>query len=131
MSKVRALAALRHVRVEMVPGRNFKDPFARTFERAGVERVVVLSVPSFSAAAEVVAKTDLVTMLPTSFFAAKQRPLRLRALSTALPPHATRFALSWHERTHADPAARAFRSLVRRAVVGDRPPRERARSVTS
>lgn len=114
----RALSALRHVRVEMVPGRNYKDPFAAVFARAKVERVVALSVPSFSAAAEVVAQTDFVSMLPAPIFAAKARALGLRALATALPAHSTRFSLSWHERTHTDPAARVFRELVRGAVGG-------------
>lgn len=113
------LGDLRHVRVEMAPGRGFRDAFAATFERAGVKRDVVLTVTSFSAAAEVVAQTDLVTMLPQSFLLAKVKALGLRALTTTLPPHVTRFSLNWHERTHADPAARAFRALVRRAVLGE------------
>jgi DNA-binding transcriptional LysR family regulator len=112
----RALAELRHVRVEMVPGKGFKDPFAATFERARVTRSVALSVPTFSAAAEVVAQTDYVTMLPAPLFAARAKALGLRELRTPLPPHLTRFSLSWHERTHVDPAGRAFRELVRRAV---------------
>jgi DNA-binding transcriptional LysR family regulator len=115
----RALPGLRHVRVEMVPGKGFKDPFASTFARARVERIIALSVPSFSAAAEVVATTDFVTLLPAPLFAAKAKALGLRALSTSLSPHTTRFSLSWHERTHTDPAARAFRALVRRAVAGE------------
>lgn len=119
---LRALSALRHVRVEMVPSRAFKDPFAATFERAGVLRVVALSVPSFSAAAEVVARTDYVTMLPASLFAVRAKALGLLALTSSLPPHTTRFALSWHERTHGDPAAQAFRALVRQAVLGTSAP---------
>ncbi|MDF3066474.1 MAG: Transcriptional regulator, LysR family [Polyangiaceae bacterium] len=111
-----ALSALRHVRVEMVPGKNYADPFAAVFARAKATRVVALSVPSFSAAAEVVAQTDLVSMLPAPIFAAKAEALGLRALVTPLPAHRTRFSLSWHQRTHTDPAARAFRELVRSAV---------------
>lgn len=112
----RALGELRHVRVEMVPGKGFKDPFAAAFARAGVQRTVALSVPTFSAAAEVVARTDYVTMIPAPLFAARATPLGLRELRVALPTHVTRFSLSWHERTHEDPAARAFRELVRKAV---------------
>jgi DNA-binding transcriptional LysR family regulator len=113
-----ALADLRHVRVEMVPGKRFGDPFAATFAQAGIQREIVMTVPSFSTAAEVVAASDLVTMLPSSLFAAKAASLGLRALATPLPAHTTKFAMSWHERTQADPAARAFRALVRR-VVGE------------
>jgi DNA-binding transcriptional LysR family regulator len=116
----RALADLRHVRVEMVPGKRFGDPFAATFAQANIPREIVMTVPSFSTAAEVVAASDLVTMLPSSLFAAKAASLGLRALATPLPAHTTKLAMSWHERTHADPAARAFRALVRR-VVGEHP----------
>jgi DNA-binding transcriptional LysR family regulator len=114
----RALADLRHVCVDMVPGKRFGDPFAATFAHANVPREVVMTVPSFSTAAEVVAVSDLVTMLPSSLFAAKAASLGLRALVTPLPTHTTKFAMSWHERTHADTAASAFRALVRR-VVGE------------
>ncbi|TMA12895.1 MAG: LysR family transcriptional regulator, partial [Deltaproteobacteria bacterium] len=113
----RALADLRHVRVDMVPGKRFGDPFAATFAQANIPREIVMTMPSFSTAAEVVAVSDLVTMLPSSLFAAKAASLGLRALATPLPAHTTKFAMSWHERTHADTAARAFRALVRRVVV--------------
>jgi DNA-binding transcriptional LysR family regulator len=79
-----------------------------------------MTVPSVSAAAEVVAATDLVTMLPSSLLAAKGASLGLRRLLTPLPPHTTKFAMSWHERTHADPAARMFRTLVRSIVTQKR-----------
>ncbi|MDB4954935.1 MAG: Transcriptional regulator, LysR family [Myxococcales bacterium] len=111
----RALGELRHVRVEMVPGKRFGDPFAAAFAEANVPRQIVMTVPSFSAAADVVAATDLVTMLPSSLLAARGRSLR--ALVTPLPAHTTKYAMSWHERTHADPAARAFRALVRSTIM--------------
>jgi DNA-binding transcriptional LysR family regulator len=107
----------------MVPGKNFRDPYAATYARANLPRDVVMTVPSFSAAAEVVAASDLVTMLPSSLLAAKGASLSLRPLVTSLPPDTTKFAMSWHERTHADPAARAFRTLVRSIVTEKRPKR--------
>jgi DNA-binding transcriptional LysR family regulator len=109
----RALGELRHVRVQMVPAKRFQDPFAAMFARANVAREIVMTVPSFSAAADVVAATDLVTMLPSSLLAGRTG---LRALSTPLPAHVTAFSMSWHERTHADPAARAFRTLVKSTI---------------
>ena len=122
-----ALAELRHVRVDMVPGKHFRDPYAAIYARANVPREIVMTVPSFSAAAEVVAATDLVTMLPSSLLAAKGASLGLRALVTSLPAHITKFAMSWHERTHADSAARAFRTLVRSIVTDKRRSPTRAR----
>ncbi len=112
----RALGGLRHVRVELVPSRNFHDPMAAAYARAGVPREVVMTVPSFSAAAAVVAATDLVTTLPASFFAVQGPRLRLRAVAGPVPAHAIEIAMCWHERTHVDPAAAALRALVRRVV---------------
>jgi DNA-binding transcriptional LysR family regulator len=111
------LGQLRHVRVEMVAGKNFRDPFSAPFARAGIARNIVLTVPSFTTAAEVVASTDLVTMMPASFLAAKGGGVGLCALSGPVPKHAIKIAMCWHERTHNDPAARAFRELVRGVVA--------------
>jgi DNA-binding transcriptional LysR family regulator len=111
-----ALAELRHVRVELVPGKRFRDPFERLFARAKLARFVAAIAPSFTTAAELVARTDLVTMLPQSLLAAKATALRLVAPATPLPVHAVGFAMSWHDRTDQDPAARAFRALVQAAI---------------
>ena len=116
----RMLGDLRHVRVDMVPGRNFRDRVAVAYARAGVPREVVMTVPSFTAAAAVVAASDLVATLPASLLAVRGRQLGLRALVAAVPTPAVEMALCWHERTHADPAAVAFRALVRRAVLDAR-----------
>jgi DNA-binding transcriptional LysR family regulator len=110
------LAALQHVAVDMAPGRGFRDPIANTYARAGVPRSVALSVPSFAAAAAVAAATDLVATLPQSLFAALGHKLGLSAFKGAVPAHAVSMALCWHERTHADPAAVALRTLVRTAL---------------
>jgi DNA-binding transcriptional LysR family regulator len=110
------LAELHHVRVELVPGRRFGDPFERLFERTKVARTVAAIAPSFSTAAEIVAQTDLVTMLPDSLLAAKARSLGLVAPRTPLPRHAIRLAMSWHTRTDRDPASRRFRELVERVI---------------
>ena len=111
---------VRHVRVDMVPGRNLRDRVAVAYARAGVPREVVMTVPSFTAAAAVVAASDLVATLPASLLAVRGTQLGLRALVAAVPTPAVEMALCWHERTHADPAAVAFRALVRRAVLDAR-----------
>jgi DNA-binding transcriptional LysR family regulator len=113
----RALGELRHVRIEMVPGSNFRDLVAVAYANAGIEREAVMTVPSFSAAAAVVAVSDLVATLPASLLAVQGPRLGLRALTGPVPTHTLQMALSWHERTHADPAAVAFRALVRRSVL--------------
>jgi DNA-binding transcriptional LysR family regulator len=113
----RALGELRHVAVQMVPSKAFLDPVSSAYAREGARREVVLSVPTFTAAAAVAAGTDLVATLPASLFARQGAALRLRAVEGQVPVHAVTLSLCWHERTHADPAAAAFRAIVRRAVT--------------
>jgi DNA-binding transcriptional LysR family regulator len=110
------LSSLRHVGVELAPGRGFRDLLAASYERARIPRVLALTVPTFAAAAAVTAATDLVTTLPNSLFAALGPALGLIAIRGAVPSHAVSMALCWHERTHADAAAVVFRALVRTAL---------------
>lgn len=98
------LADRAHVRVDLVPHRRFPDPFAKLYPA----RRVAMTVPSFAAAAAIVAATDYVTMLP--------RPLVGRLAVLHDPKFSIGFALAWHERTHADPSNAFFRALVRRIV---------------
>jgi DNA-binding transcriptional LysR family regulator len=129
----RRFGLLRHVGVEMAPGRGFRDPIAATYARARMSRTVALTVPTFAAAAAVAAATDLVATLPMSLFAAQGTPLGLIAVEGPVPGYAVTMALCWHERTHADPATSEFRALVRGALragaaqtVAPRPRRPRA-----
>jgi len=114
----RRLGSLRHVAVEMAPGRGFRDTVAAAYARARIERAVTTVVPTFTAAAAVAAATDLVATLPASLFATRGHSLRLRAVEGPLPAHSVAIALCWHERTHTDPAMAEFRALVRRAILG-------------
>jgi len=113
------LAALRHVAVEMAPDRGFRDLAAAAYSRAGIARDVAVVVPSFTAAAAVVAATDLVATLPISLLEVLGPRVGLRAVAAPVPPYTVTLHLGWHERTHADPAQAAFRALVRRAVTAD------------
>jgi DNA-binding transcriptional LysR family regulator len=103
------LGLLRHVAVEMAPGRGFRDPVTAAYGRAGMERRIAITVATFGAAAAVAAATELVATLPVSFFAAQ----RGRGGLGKVPNHAVPIALCWHERTHTDPAMLALRALVR------------------
>ncbi|NRD52087.1 LysR family transcriptional regulator [Corallococcus sp. AB030] len=113
----RALGALRHVGVEMVPGKGFRDLVGAAYARAGIRREVAMTVPSFLTAAAIVAATDLVATLPGSLVAAQGARLGVHCVNAPVPAHTVKMALCWHDRTHADPAARYFRQLVRRAVL--------------
>jgi DNA-binding transcriptional LysR family regulator len=109
------LAALRHVEVQVAPGRGSR-PLAASYAALGVPREVAVVVPTFTAAAAVVAGTDLVASLPASLVSVLAPRLALRRVATPLAPVGTAINLLWHERTHQDPALRAFRALLARVV---------------
>jgi DNA-binding transcriptional LysR family regulator len=112
------LGSLRHVGVEMAPGRGVRDQLARAYARAQIERTVSMTVPSFAAAAAVASATDLVATLPESLLGAQGARLALCRVQGPVPVHSVTLCSCWHERTHADPAMLAFRALVRRAILG-------------
>lgn len=116
-SHSRMMGGIRHVAIDMMPGQTLRDLAGAAYARAGVDRDVAVTVPTFSAAAAVVAATDLVATVPASLFEVLGPILRLRALPAPIPPLPIATNLCWHERTHADPAAAAFRDVVRRASV--------------
>jgi len=109
------LAALRHVAVQVAPGLGSR-PLATTYSSAGVAREIAVVVPTFTAAAAVVAATDYVASLPATLVAVLGARLGLRQVTTPLPPVGTTINLLWHERTDQDPALRAFRALLVRAA---------------
>ena len=113
--RTRCLDTLRHVQVEMVPGRNLRDPAGDAYRRAKVRREIAITVPTFTAAAAVVASTDLVATVPLSFAKLYGRRFGFEIITNA-PEYRVQLVLSWHERTHDDPASIAFRSSIRRAL---------------
>ena len=110
------LAALRHVEVQVAPGHGNRQLPAR-YAALGIVRDIAVVVPTFTAAAAVVASTDLVASLPDSLVKVLGPRLALRRVATPLAPVATAVNLMWHERTHQDPALRAFRDLIVKAVL--------------
>jgi DNA-binding transcriptional LysR family regulator len=117
----RRLESLRHVGVEMAPGQGFRDAVAAAYARENIARVVALTVPTFAAAVAVAAASDLVATLPASLLDARGRTPPVRVVSGPVPRHAVSIAMCWHERTHADPAMMAFRTIVRGAITCSRP----------
>jgi DNA-binding transcriptional LysR family regulator len=86
------------------------------FASHGLRRDIAISVPSFAAAAAIAARTDFVTGMPRRMADVFLRQMPLMTVAMPLPPIRFRIQLSWHERTHTDPGARFFRSLVTAAV---------------
>ena len=110
------LAALQHVNVQVAPGRGYRE-LAQTYMRLGIERKVAVTVPSFITAAAVVANTDFVATIPESLLGLLGEPFGLHVIIGPVPKIVTQVKLVWHERTDNDPAMRAFREVVIRAVA--------------
>lgn len=110
------LSALRHVDVQIAPGRGYKD-LAASYARLGIAREVAIVVPTFVAAAAMVATTDHVATLPESFVERHGAGFGVRALGGAAPRLAVPINIAWHARTDADPALRFFRQLVEAATA--------------
>ena len=109
------LGTLRHVEVQVAPGRGSR-PLAASYAALGVARDIAVVVPTFVAAAAVVAGTDYVASLPATMVDVLGPRLGLRRVATPLAPVRTTINLVWHERTDQDPALRAFRALLERTV---------------
>lgn len=109
------LARLRHVEVQVAPGHGYRD-LAASYREQGIRRDVAAIVPSFIAAAAVIAATDLVGTLPARLVEVLGPSLGVRAVAGPAPKVTTQINLLWHERTLADPAAGAFRELLVKAL---------------
>jgi DNA-binding transcriptional LysR family regulator len=83
-------------------------------ESRGRRRRVVLSVPHFLFVPEVVARTDLVAMLPSRLV--KDRSDHMQVVAAPLPIPSYEMAMIWHERSHLDPAHRWLREHVSRVL---------------
>jgi DNA-binding transcriptional LysR family regulator len=108
------LGSLRHVDVQVAPGRGYRDLPAR-YARLGITRNIGLVVPSFTSAAAIVASTDFVATLPASLVEVVGEGLGIRAVATPVPGPTVGIKLCWHERTDRDPAMRALRDIITRA----------------
>jgi DNA-binding transcriptional LysR family regulator len=125
----RQLGALRHVDVQVAPGQGYRE-LASTYARLGIERDVALVVPSFMAAAAVVAGTDFVATLPESLVQRFGESFGLRVLTPSAPRVSVAVNLAWHERTEHDAAMRAFRMLVTNAIKKSREAAARHRTTS-
>ncbi len=107
-----AFAALPHLLVSPSgwPG----GPVDRALGELGLGRRVVVTVPTFAAALDLVANTDLVATLPERLVRLLP-PSQLEALSVTPPPVPLapfRLLALWHARADADPAHRWLRGLL-------------------
>jgi DNA-binding transcriptional LysR family regulator len=95
-------------------GGGFRGITDTILESRGRKRRVVLSVPHFLFVPEVVARTDLVAMLPSRLV--KDRSDHIQVVVPPLPIPSYEMAMIWHERSHLDPAHVWLREHVSRAL---------------
>jgi DNA-binding transcriptional LysR family regulator len=93
----------------------------------GLTRRVAMTVPHFTVAPAVLARTDCVATLAgrVARLGARVAPLRLVAPPIALPGFAVHMV--WHPRSEADPAARWLRGQIRAATAAAASTRRRGR----
>lgn len=80
--------------------------------RAGVQRTVGVTVPSFLAAAWVVARSDMFFTAPRELTAELAEALGLVSLAPPVPLPTMPVAACWHERMQADEGHRFLRELL-------------------
>src|SRR5882724_1771594 len=95
-------------------GGGFRGVTDTVLESRGRKRRVVLSVPHFLFVPEVVARTDLVAMLPSRLV--KDRSDHIQVVVPPVPIPSYEMAMIWHERSHLDPAHMWLREHVSRAL---------------
>lgn len=85
----------------------------------GLSRRTVTVVPSFRAALSVAASTDLLALVPASFFARLGSPTQLCAMPLPVATAPITVSLMWHPRQDQDPAQRWLRGLLREVCQAD------------
>jgi DNA-binding transcriptional LysR family regulator len=120
--------ALDHV-VVSPEGGGFKGPTDVLLEARRHKRRVVLSVPHFLLAPELVRRSDMVAMVPARLLEGRSQGLQLR--EAPIRPPGFEMAMSWHERVHVDAAHAWLRAQVIAAVSQTAAPRPRDRRTVS
>ncbi|WP_284617613.1 LysR family transcriptional regulator [Aquabacterium humicola] len=84
----------------------------KVLARHGVERRVVLRVPSFLGVARIVAQTELLVIVPRLLGTALAAQERVRLLEPPVPLPAYKVKQHWHERFNADPGNQWLRQTM-------------------
>lgn len=98
-------------------GGGFRGVTDEALERLGHKRRVVFSTQHFLSIPELVARTDIVAMVPSRLVRDRSDRLQIVAPPLAIPSY--EMAMIWHERSERDPAHEWLRQQVRLAVCKD------------
>nr|WP_212526123.1 LysR family transcriptional regulator [Actibacterium sp. MT2.3-13A] len=103
-------ASLKHVKLSMAAtGTKLIDD---ALARRGLRRQVVMTVPSWFDMPEIIEKTDLVAIVPSSWPQADARLARLHSVALPLEEVSFSIDLCWDVRRERDPGQRWFRTLI-------------------
>lgn len=78
----------------------------------GMQRDVVVTVPHFFAALEIISATDLMILLPSNFIRRYVDPEKFAVVEPPFPAPTLEIAMFWHARSHHEPLNRWFRQFV-------------------
>jgi DNA-binding transcriptional LysR family regulator len=97
-------------------GGGFRGVTDEVLESLGHRRRVVFSTQHFLFIPELVARTDIVAMVPSRLVRDRSDRLRIVAPPVSIPAY--EMAMIWHERSELDPAHEWLRGQVRLSVSG-------------
>lgn len=105
---------LQHIDTTITTGQGtyMQKPYLPFLNTNRPDRRVVLTVPTFTAAAIVVARTNYAATIPRRVATALREYLPLKIIEIPFQESKLEVVLIWHARTHADPAARHFRETI-------------------
>jgi DNA-binding transcriptional LysR family regulator len=111
--RLRRLATFLAARHVAVVGPGEREDFIDTFLHArGIERRIVLSVPSYLQALRVAAQSDLVAFVPSRLIAALRRPLSLVSVTPPVDPGLDEQFMFYPARAQEDPGSLWLRDRV-------------------
>lgn len=115
-----ALTASRYAAAEHVSASRrgkLTGPIDEALAGMGLSREVAMAVPTFGAALVVVARTDLVGLMPARLGRRAVEALGLVSLDPPLDLPSKEIAMAWHQRYDTDGAHRWLRTKVRETIT--------------
>lgn len=113
---LRAFLDIPQVRV-LYPGEERIGTIDVTLRGRGLARHVALTIPHLAPIPSIVARTDLLGVVPERLARAEARGKRLRIHPLPIPLASFSVVIAWHERNQFDPAHSWLRDLVARVVT--------------
>jgi DNA-binding transcriptional LysR family regulator len=110
----KAFAEQRHLQI--APGGSPGGPLDEALRERGLTRRVVLRVPHFLVAPELLGQTDLVLTAPARVLKKMARRLKLHLFEPPLPLAGFTLVQVWHARDHGDAGHRWLRDAVLRSA---------------